>query len=161
MQLGQVKQVASSHLLALVLEHPLAHPPPRHPLLLIHSIHFLNSLRILLLMTPFQTGHTNLLTVERGTPLAPVVAMPEVDMEEVGIPPEVLEEPAIMEGVLQPTRGIVIIPLMLKLSKPFQPNLRSHLSLMDWTTDTCTACTTRTLEMAVMLAVMLQSLMVP
>lgn len=82
-------------------------------------------------MTRFWTGHTNLPSVERGTPLALVVAMPEEDMEEMGTPLEVLEEVAITEGVLQPTTVIDTIPLTVNHTKLFLPSLRSHQSLMD------------------------------
>lgn len=91
----------------------------------------------------------NLPSVERDTHRALVA-----DSEGVVTLPAVLEEVAIMEGVLQPMRGIVTIPLMVKptlLPLLLLPNLRSHKTLMGWITDTRTACSTRTLEIAVIL----------
>lgn len=102
-------------------------------------------------MTQLWKGHTNLPSVERGTPRAQVVPMLEEGMEEVGTPPEVLEEVAITEGVLQPMTDIDTIPLTVNHTQPFLPNLHSHHSLTDWTTGTHTVCTMKTLEMAVML----------
>lgn len=72
-------------------------------------------------------------------------------MEGVDTKLVVLEEVAIMEGFPCLMTGIATFSLMNSHTLLFLPNLHSHLSQMDWTTDIPTVCSMKTQETRVML----------